>query len=84
MTQEDVKMILQLSKLGDTKGLTGYLAGLRDRAKRLDKKVKLALNLSHLALSEVADTAGDVDFWNKKGDGFKAHEAVREALWELK
>ena len=84
MTQEDVTMILQLAKLGDTKGLKGYLAGLRNRAKRLDKKVRPALVLSQLALSAIAETAGDVPFWNKRGTGFKAHEAVREALLEFR
>ena len=84
LTKEDVAMIVQLSKLGDAKGLRGYLAGMREREKRLDKKVKLALNLSEVALRDLAEADGDVATWNKGGDGYEAFEAIQEAREEFK
>ena len=96
MTKDDISMILKLARLKDTEGLKGYLAGLRHRAVRLDKVVKLALVLSRDLMSELSERDGDLfgnsdadgitdvnKVWNHKGLGFKADVAVREALKEF-
>ena len=83
MIREDKKMILALAKAQDFKGLDGYCQGLMARDRQLDKTVKKVLTLADDALYQVANTAGDVPFWNKRGLGYRAHEAVRAAKGEF-